>query len=312
MKIEQIQQVLEIFKTGSFSQAARNLYLSQPNLSHSIKQLEIELGHILFERTTMGIIPTEFGKEFLSYAATLQRQYDDFLFYCTSFRPKKTLSLRIASLNLNFADAAFLELVKNYMSNSVQLSYFHFLSLEQIIEQLTTFQVDLAIIGILSPFSKSNLSKLENHGLEYHSIANTQISAVVGKKHPLFSAKSNTVTLTELSASTLLSYGNSAEDPTFSLPMALGIYNQLTSHIRVDSRQLFYDILMQFPAIGLLAYNTKNRNEGCLLDDNLRFLFIEDSPISCEIGWVKLKRYLLPKPALSFIDDIKKIYLSDL
>ena len=96
MKIEQIQQVLEIFKTGSFSQAARNLYLSQPNLSHSIKQLEIELGHILFERTTMGIIPTEFGKEFLSYAATLQRQYDDFLFYCTSFRPKKTLSLRFA------------------------------------------------------------------------------------------------------------------------------------------------------------------------------------------------------------------------
>lgn len=31
MKLEQFEQVLEVAKTGTFSQAARNLYMSQPN-----------------------------------------------------------------------------------------------------------------------------------------------------------------------------------------------------------------------------------------------------------------------------------------
>ena len=40
MKIEQLQQVLEIVSAGSMSAAARSLYISQPSLSISIKNLE--------------------------------------------------------------------------------------------------------------------------------------------------------------------------------------------------------------------------------------------------------------------------------
>ena len=46
MKLEQLAHAVEIANTGSFSKAAENLYLSQPGLSASIKQLEQELGRM--------------------------------------------------------------------------------------------------------------------------------------------------------------------------------------------------------------------------------------------------------------------------
>ena len=40
MKFDAIFYALEVADAGSFSQAARNLYLSQPNLSYAVRQLE--------------------------------------------------------------------------------------------------------------------------------------------------------------------------------------------------------------------------------------------------------------------------------
>lgn len=54
MTIQQLQYVLEVSRTGSISKAARNLFLSQPNISNSIKNLEQELGATLFIRTSQG------------------------------------------------------------------------------------------------------------------------------------------------------------------------------------------------------------------------------------------------------------------
>lgn len=50
MKIEQIQYILEIYKTGSISKAAQNFYMSRPNLSNSIRNLENEVGFDILER----------------------------------------------------------------------------------------------------------------------------------------------------------------------------------------------------------------------------------------------------------------------
>ena len=51
MRVEQFFYAIEIADTGSFSQAARNLYVSQPNLSHAVKQIEEQVGFPLFVRT---------------------------------------------------------------------------------------------------------------------------------------------------------------------------------------------------------------------------------------------------------------------
>ncbi|QHT64041.1 LysR family transcriptional regulator [Paenibacillus lycopersici] len=54
-------------KTGSLTQAAKALYLTQPSVSHAIKQLEDSFGLTLFYRTSKGVSLTQEGAVLYSY-----------------------------------------------------------------------------------------------------------------------------------------------------------------------------------------------------------------------------------------------------
>lgn len=52
MNLQHLKYVVEVEKTGSITQAAQNLYMGQPNLSKAIRELEKNLGIVLFKRTS--------------------------------------------------------------------------------------------------------------------------------------------------------------------------------------------------------------------------------------------------------------------
>lgn len=62
MRITQIRQILEIEKCTSISQAARNLFVSQPALSSLLSEFEDEIGVKIFLRAKSGVTPTEDGE----------------------------------------------------------------------------------------------------------------------------------------------------------------------------------------------------------------------------------------------------------
>lgn len=68
MKLEQLQQIVEIEKHKSISKAAKALYMGQPALSGALNSLEEEIGVRLFERTSSGVVPTSEGVEILQLA----------------------------------------------------------------------------------------------------------------------------------------------------------------------------------------------------------------------------------------------------
>jgi DNA-binding transcriptional LysR family regulator len=70
----QLKYAVEVEKTGSISKAAENLYMNQPNLSKSIRELEDDIGIAIFDRTAKGVVPTEKGREFLGYARNILSQ----------------------------------------------------------------------------------------------------------------------------------------------------------------------------------------------------------------------------------------------
>lgn len=63
-----LKYAVEIEKTGSISRAADNLFMGQPTLSKTIRELENYLGYKIFERTSKGVKPSDRGEEFLTYA----------------------------------------------------------------------------------------------------------------------------------------------------------------------------------------------------------------------------------------------------
>lgn len=69
--IDKISTFVHAADTLSFSEAAKQLHMSQPTVSHHIKSLEQELGVTLFTRTNTGLKLTEAGKVLLPWARRL-------------------------------------------------------------------------------------------------------------------------------------------------------------------------------------------------------------------------------------------------
>lgn len=76
MNIKHLQYMIEIERVGSISQAAKNLYVGQPNLSRILKEVEDAVGFAIFDRTHQGIRPTERGMTFLQHAHNILREMD--------------------------------------------------------------------------------------------------------------------------------------------------------------------------------------------------------------------------------------------
>ena len=75
MTLMQMKYAIAVADTKSMNEAARSLFITQPSLSASVKELENEIGIELFKRTNRGITVTPEGEEFLGYARQVVEQY---------------------------------------------------------------------------------------------------------------------------------------------------------------------------------------------------------------------------------------------
>lgn len=67
----QLQVFVKVYEVGSFSQAAKEVFLTQPTISGHIKALEEYLGVKLFDRSGRKISPTRAGHLLYPYASKI-------------------------------------------------------------------------------------------------------------------------------------------------------------------------------------------------------------------------------------------------
>ena len=77
MNIQHLKYAVEIAKYGSISKASEALYVAQPNLSRAIKDLEKELGIVIFDRSAKGIVLTPDGELLVQQAKSVLRHIDE-------------------------------------------------------------------------------------------------------------------------------------------------------------------------------------------------------------------------------------------
>lgn len=68
MNLDYLRYFVRLAEVGHYTKAAEQLCITQPSLSHAIRQLEAELGVPLFERAGRNTTLTRFGAEFLDCA----------------------------------------------------------------------------------------------------------------------------------------------------------------------------------------------------------------------------------------------------
>lgn len=71
LELRHLRAVIAVAEHRHFSQAARTLHTSQPNLSRQIHDIEAEIDARLFDRTTRGVALTPFGREFVRHASSV-------------------------------------------------------------------------------------------------------------------------------------------------------------------------------------------------------------------------------------------------
>lgn len=95
-----MKYVYEVYKEGSFSKAAKSLYISQPALSATIKKVEQKVGMPLFDRSANPIQLTECGKQYIKTAEQLMYLEEEFAAYVGNLNELKTGQLSIGGTYL--------------------------------------------------------------------------------------------------------------------------------------------------------------------------------------------------------------------
>lgn len=301
MKLDQIAYVTEIAKTGSFSQAARNLYVSQPNLSYSIKQLEQEMGFDIFERNNSGVVITSRGKELLFHYQIIMQEYRSLNALKNLTESPFRLSLRVATLNTPRLASNILSIIKRYQNSPINFNLINCSSFDYLIQQIANYKIDFAIMGVVDSKIRSIKLILKNNDIEYHPLKKSPICVVVGKESPLYNRRKS-VSIEELFPHTIISYDDIYADVSSNFPYLLGIEDKINGHIHVNNNQIFYQAIQETSVIGLIAAELESSIQNTW--NGIRLLKLEGCDIVMEFGWIKLRRM----PLSSIMSELLEIY----
>jgi DNA-binding transcriptional LysR family regulator len=101
MELRRLRYFVAVAEELSFNRAAQRLHISQPPLSNQIKQLEEELGVLLFKRSSRGVRLTEAGELLLEEARRILIQLDQ-----AARMVERVGSGKVGRLSLGFVPSA--------------------------------------------------------------------------------------------------------------------------------------------------------------------------------------------------------------
>ena len=193
MTLQQLQQVITIAESRSMNEASKKLFVSQPNLSAVVRELEEEAGITIFIRSNRGIVLTPEGEEFIGYAKQVVEQYHLLESRYISSESKKKFS--VSMQHYSFAVKAFVDVVKSVGMEEYEFAV-HETQTNQVIENVRNMKSELGIL-YLSAFNESVLQKLfKENDLTFEELFTCDTYVYLWREHPL--AKKAVIALHEL------------------------------------------------------------------------------------------------------------------
>lgn len=186
MELRQIRYFLKVAELLNFSEASKELFITQSTLSQQIRQLENEFDTILFERNSHEVSLTEAGQQFMRYARKVMIDVDD----CTQkMDDLKNMLTGELNIGVTFTFSPLLtETVLEFMKlyPHVRLNVFY-KTMSELMDMLQRREVDFVLA--FKPTDR-------NDKIESHVLFNNHLSVVVSDRHSL--AKRKSLTLDDL------------------------------------------------------------------------------------------------------------------
>ncbi len=185
MKLEQIVYALEIARCGSISKAAKNLLLTQPNLSSSIKNLEDDIGFKIFQRLPRGVSVTTKGTQFLEYAESICRDVENINAIGSNSNSLTPINFSLSTQSFSYIMDNFLALHSNYNSNitNFKIKHSHYF---EVLDDVVRKQADIGIISISNEHMDLWNKLFKSKNIEFNPITSGKLHGYILDSHPLF------------------------------------------------------------------------------------------------------------------------------
>lgn len=186
MNIQQLRYVVAIANSGTFREAAEKMYVSQPSLSISVRDLEKELGFKIFRRTSSGTFLTRRGMEFYEKAQELVKGFDVFQNQYANPEEEKD-EFSIASQHYDFLPptiTAFSQQYPDYKNFRIFES-----TTVQILDEVAQGHSEIGIIYLNNQNQKGVMQRIEKLGLEVIELIPFQTHIYLREDHPLAKKK---------------------------------------------------------------------------------------------------------------------------
>ena len=289
MTLNQLRYFCTASRCHSITKAAQELYVTQPTVSVSIRDLEIELGISLFYRKGNQLVLTEEGESLyekatyiLQYCSELQADYSSMA------RVKPPLRIGIPPM---LSSVFFPELLNAFQgqhpSISVILEEYGSVRACDLVQNDT---LDLALVNM----EQYNIDKFNKTVL-----ANDQIMFCVSREHPLSNYES--VTTKEMSKESLIMFN------------ADSVQNQLLKN-RFESDGYTPQIIMRSSQIYTTLQFLKENRYGCFLYSSMLKKFPDivgiplEPPIRISIGMVWKKGKYINNDMQKFLNFTTQYY----
>lgn len=297
MTILQLKYVIALANAPSMREAASRLFISQPALSSTIRELEEELNIQIFERTNKGISITENGRDFLVYAKQAVSQYELIEDrYIAKDKDKKHFS--VSMQHYIFAVHAFVNTVKEFDSLKYVYSV-HETKTDEVLNNVKKLKSEVGVISYANSNEKVMKKLFREYQLEFVQLMKRDTYVYVWKSHPL--AKKSELSLKELEEYPCVSFDQNSESEFYLSEEALGDYD-FSKLIKTNDRASSAELMV---ALNGYSIGTGNMIDSMALKEGFISIKLkEEDPLT--IGYIIRNNHALSDIGTHYIMELEK------
>ncbi|WP_238915819.1 LysR family transcriptional regulator [Clostridium sp. YIM B02555] len=244
MTLQQLKYVVTVADKGTISDAAKELFISQPTITNAIKDLEKEMHITIFNRTNKGIVVSNIGNEFLAYARQVLEQAN---LLEEKFLNEKEQSPRfsVSTQHYSFAVNAFVDVIREFGGNQYDFTLRETQTYE-IIEDVSRIKSEIGILYTSSKNEEVIMKFIKQNDLEFEELFEAKPHVFISSKHPL--AEREEITLEELEDYPYLSFEQGDYNSFYFSEEILSTLDR-NKNIKVRDRATLFNL-----AVGLNGY----------------------------------------------------------
>lgn len=297
MTILQLKYVIALANAKSMREAASRLYISQPALSSTIRELEEELNIKIFERNNKGVVITAEGLDFLTYAKQAVSQYEVIEDrYIDKWKDKRRFS--VSMQHYVFAVLAFINTIKSYDSEKYSYSV-NETRTDDVLKDVRDMRSEIGVISYSESNEKLIKKLFREYQLDFTPIMTRNTYVYMWKTHPL--AKKKEISLEELVDYPCISFDQNSESEYYLTEEALSDYD-FDKHIKSNDRATTAELMASLNGYSI---GTGNMTESVALRDDFVVIKLkEEDPLT--IGYIVRSNHEVSDIGTTYIEELIK------